>query len=53
MSLIVGNYALLQLHKGYNILSAPNRKLDQQYVGPFQVIEKVKLLTYQLDIPKE
>lgn len=43
MILAVGDYALLRLHKGYSIPSAPNRKLDQQYVGPFQVTEKVGL----------
>ena len=46
MILAVGDYALLLLHKGYSIPSAPNRKLDQQYVGPFQVTEKVGLLAY-------
>ena len=34
MNLAVGDYALLRLHKGYSIPSAPNRKLDQRYVGP-------------------
>ncbi len=53
MILAVGDFALLQLHKGYSIPSASNRKLDQQFVMPFQVTEKVGLLTYQLDIPKE
>lgn len=53
MSLAVGDYALLRLHKGYSIPSAPNRKLDQQYVGPFRVTEKIGLLAYRLDIPRE
>ena len=53
ISLVVRDYILLQLHTGSSIPFALNRKLDQQYVGPIQVIEKVKLLADQLDIPKE
>ncbi len=44
MILAVGDYALLRLHEGDSIPSAPNRNLDQQYMGPFRVTEKVGLL---------
>ncbi|KAG7007260.1 hypothetical protein G7Y79_00011g031580 [Physcia stellaris] len=46
-----GDYALIQLHKGYNIPSATSKKIDQQYVGPFLVTEKVGNLAYRLAIP--
>ena len=45
------DWALLCLHHGYNIPSATNRKLDQQYAGPFKVIEKISRLAYRLQIP--
>ena len=51
MFLKVGEYALLRLHRGYSIPSAPSKKLHQQYVGPFKVLEKVGRLAYRLDIP--
>ena len=47
----VGDYALLRLHRGYSVPSITNRKLGQQYVGPFQVVERVGRLAYRLDIP--
>lgn len=36
-----GNYALIKLPKGYNIPSTASRKYSQQFVGPFQITEKV------------
>ena len=51
MFLATGDWALLRLHRGYNIPSATNRKLDQQYAGPFKVLEKVGRLAYRLKIP--
>lgn len=47
----VGDWALLRLHKGYNIPSAKSKKLSQQYVGPFQILERIGRLAYRLDIP--
>jgi hypothetical protein len=51
MFLAPGDWALLRLHHGYNILSATNRKLDQQYAGPFEVLERIGRLAYRLKIP--
>ena len=51
MFLSVGDWALLRLHHGYSIPSVPSSKLDQQFVGPFKVLEKVGRLAYRLDIP--
>ena len=45
-----GNYTLLRLHKEYNISSIASKKINQQYVGPFLVIERIENLTYRLDI---
>lgn len=44
---------MLKLHKGYSILSSlgVTKKLTQQYVGPFQVLERVGCLAYKLDVP--
>ena len=38
------------MHRRYNIPSATNRKLDQQYASPFKVLEKVGRLAYWLKI---
>ena len=48
-----GDSAYLRLHKGYNIPAnaAITRKLGQQYVGPFKVLEKIGHLAYKLDLP--
>ena len=48
----VGDKAFIKLHKEYNILLTTllKKKLSQQYVGPFTVIEKVKRLAYKLNI---
>ena len=51
MFLTPSKQALLHLHYRYNIPSATNHKLDQQYARPFKVIEKVGRLAYQLQIP--
>jgi hypothetical protein len=46
MFLAPGDWALLRLHYGYNILSATNHKLDQQYARPFRVLERISRLAY-------
>ena len=51
MFLAPGKWALLRLHRGYNILSATNHKLDQQYASPFKVLERIGRLAYRLKIP--
>lgn len=51
----VGEWAMLQLHKGYNLLATTKvtRKLTQQYVDPFRIVEKVGRLAYRLDMPPD
>ena len=44
------NYVLIRLHKNYNILFVINKKIDQQYVESFRVIEKIERLFYRLII---
>lgn len=51
MFLAPGDWALLRLHRGYNIPSATNHKLDQQYAGPFKVLERIGRLAYRLQVP--
>src|SRR5438045_8428519 len=50
MFLAPGDYALLCLHKGYDLPSELNSKLSQQYAGPFKVLEKVGHLAYRLQL---
>ena len=54
ISMKEGDYALLRLHKGYNIPSTKvlGRKLSQQYAGPFKVLAKVGNLAYRLKLPE-
>ena len=51
----VGEWALLRLHKGYSIPATARvtKKLTQQYVGPFRIMEKVGRLAYRLDVPPD
>ena len=51
----VGEWPMLRLHKGYSIPSTAKvtKKLTQQYVGPFRIVEKVGRLTYRLDVPPD
>lgn len=55
MFLKVGDYAYLRLHKGYNIPAnlGITKKLAQQYVGPFKVLERVGRLAYLLEVPED
>lgn len=43
---------MLQLYKGYTIpaMTGVTKKLTQQYVGPFCIVEKVGCLAYKLEI---
>ncbi|KAI0998999.1 hypothetical protein K3495_g9197 [Podosphaera aphanis] len=49
-----GDFVMLRLHKGYTIPSAKliTKKLQQQFVGPFRITERIGKLAYRLDIPK-
>ena len=46
---------MLKLHKGYSILSSVGvtKKLTQQYVGFFQIVERVNRLAYKLEVPSD
>ena len=50
-----GDKVLLRLHKGYSIPQPADAtkadKLEQRYVGPFDVVAKVDKQAYRLDIP--
>ena len=48
----VGDWAMLRLYKDYSIPSSVGvtKKLTQQYVCPFHVLEKMGRLTYKLDV---
>ncbi len=51
----VGEWAMLRLHKGYSIPATAGftKKLTQQYVDPFRIMEKVGRLAYRLDVPPD
>lgn len=51
----IGDWAMLRLHKGYSIPSSLGviKKLTQQFVGPFRVLERVDCLAYKLDVPQD
>lgn len=51
----VEDWAMLRLYKGYSIPSSlgVTKKLIQQYVRPFQVLERVGRLAYKLDVPHD
>lgn len=51
----LGEWAMLRLHKSYSIPSTlgVTKKLTQQYVGLFQIIEHVDRLAYKLEIPTD
>lgn len=51
----VGKWAMLQLHKRYSILATAEvtKKLTQQYVSLFRIIEKIGCLTYRLDVSSD
>ena len=51
----LGDWTMLKLHKGYSIPSSTGvtKKLTQQYVSPFQILEKVGRLGYKLDVPPD
>lgn len=46
---------MLKLYKGYSILSSVGvtKKLTQQSVDPFQIVEKVGRLAYKLEVPMD
>ena len=51
LKLSKGSMVYLRLHQGYKIPSVGNHKLHQQRVGPFQILEKVEMLAYRLELP--
>ena len=55
MFLKVGDYAFLRLHKGYNIPANLGviKKLTQQYVDSFKVLERIDRLIYRLNVPED
>lgn len=46
-----GEEAFLRLYYGYQILSVTSKKIGQQYVGPFRILDRVGKQAYRLDIP--
>ena len=51
LELAVGGYVYLCLYNGYTISGLINRKLNQQRVGSFKILEKIGTLVYRLELP--
>lgn len=51
MYMKTGEEAYLRLYHGYSIPLATSKKLDQQYVGSFKILERVGKQAYRLGIP--
>ncbi|GKB89368.1 hypothetical protein Tco_0961640, partial [Tanacetum coccineum] len=50
----VGDYVLLKVSPWKGVVYfGKKRKLAPRFVGPFEIVEKVGLVAYQLDLPKE
>ena len=49
----VGDWVSLRLHKGYTVAGLRDRnvKIEQQFAGPFEVIERIGKLAYRLRLP--
>ena len=49
----VGDWVSLRLHKGYTVPGLKNRnhKIEQQFAGPFEVVEKINPLAYRIRLP--
>lgn len=47
----IGSRVYLQLHRGYTLPDASNKKLSNQQIGPFEITEQVGQLAYRLKLP--
>jgi len=48
------DYVSLRLHRGYKVPGLPNRntKIEQQFAGPFRVLERIGRLAYRIELPQ-
>ncbi|RDL33672.1 uncharacterized protein BP5553_08040 [Venustampulla echinocandica] len=48
-----GEFVALRLHRGYCVpgLKERNIKIEQQFAGPFKIIERVGRLAYRIELP--
>jgi hypothetical protein len=46
-----GDWVNIRLHRGYTLPGIAHKKTAQQFVGPFQVAERVGRLAYRLHLP--
>ncbi|KAI0996570.1 hypothetical protein K3495_g11614 [Podosphaera aphanis] len=48
-----GDFVALRLHRGFNVpgLAGRNIKIEQQFAGPFRVLERMGRSTYRIDLP--
>ena len=47
----VGDLVNLRLHRGYTVPAILHRKIQQQFVGPFRILERIGRLAYHLELP--
>lgn len=48
----VGDLVNLRLHRGYRVPGVTSKKLGQQLVGPFKILERIGRLAYRLQLPE-
>ena len=46
----ISNMINLQLHWEYTVLSIQNKKIKQQFIDSFKIIERIKCLIYRLNL---
>lgn len=49
----VGDFVSLRLHRGYNVpgIQGRNTKIEQQFAGPFRILERIGRLAYRIELP--
>ncbi|SLM33647.1 probable transposable element [Lasallia pustulata] len=47
----VGDLVNLHLHCGFTVPAIQHKKIQQQFVGPFQILERIRRLAYRLELP--
>ena len=47
----VGDLVNLRLHRGFTVPSIQHKKIQQQFVGPFRILERIGRLAYRLELP--
>lgn len=49
----IRDFVTLRLHRGFNVtgLAGRNNKVEQQFAGPFRILERIGRLPYRIELP--